>query len=85
MFFTYIARCSDDTLYTGYCADMAEREKTHNERKGAKYTRARLPIKIIHSEEFQTKSDAMKREAEIKKLTKHQKEALILAKTTKSP
>lgn len=75
--FTYIARCSDDTLYTGYCVDLKNREATHNTGKGAKYTRARLPIQIVYSETFSTKSEAMKREFEIKQFSKQRKESLI--------
>jgi putative endonuclease len=77
IFFTYIARCADKSLYTGYCANLTDRENTHNLGKGAKYTRGRLPLKIIYSEEFETKSQAMKREAQIKKLKRLDKEKLI--------
>lgn len=76
-YFTYIARCSDQTFYTGYTNNIQDRELTHNQGKGAKYTKARLPIKIIHVEEFQTRSEAMKREYAIKQLSKQQKQALI--------
>lgn len=74
---TYIARCSDDTLYTGYCVDIEAREEKHNSGKGAKYTRNRRPVKIVYSESFLNRSDAMKRESAIKKLTRMKKEALI--------
>ncbi|MCF7844482.1 MAG: GIY-YIG nuclease family protein [Kiritimatiellales bacterium] len=77
----YLARCSDNSLYSGYCKDISDRENAHNAGKGAKYTRARRPVKIIHSEEFQTQSEAMKRESEIKKWSKNKKEQLV----TKSP
>jgi putative endonuclease len=76
-YFTYIAQCSDDTLYTGYTNNIKDREQTHNEGKGAKYTKARLPIKIVYSEEFQTRSQAMKREYQIKKISRQQKQNLI--------
>lgn len=76
-YYIYIAKCSDDTLYTGYCSSLKEREKTHNEGKGAKYTRNRTPIRIVYSEKFKTKSKAMKREIEIKRLTRKEKQALI--------
>lgn len=76
-YFTYIALCADNTLYTGYTNDIQSREDTHNQGKGAKYTKARLPIKIVHVEEFQTRSQAMKREYVIKQLSKSQKQKLI--------
>ena len=78
-FYTYVARCNDGSLYTGYTVDLAERETKHNEGKGARYTRARLPVKIVYSEELETKSEAMKREYEIKRLSKKEKEELINA------
>jgi len=72
----YLARCNDDSLYSGSCNDLLEREEKHNSGKGAKYTRSRRPIKIIYSEEFETLSEAKKREAEVKKLSKSDKEKL---------
>lgn len=76
-YFTYIALCSDQTLYTGYTNNIQDRELTHNQGKGAKYTKARLPIKIVHIEEFKTRSEAMKREYAIKQLSKQQKLKMI--------
>lgn len=76
-YFTYIALCADSTLYTGYTNDIQNREATHNKGKGAKYTKARLPIKIVHIEEFKTRSEAMKREYAIKQLNRAQKDKLI--------
>lgn len=75
--YAYIARCKDNTLYTGYATDLKQREKTHNEGKGARYTRGRLPVKMVYSEEFKTRSEATKREYEIKQLKKEDKENLI--------
>ncbi len=72
----YLARCSDNSLYAGSCKDLKDREKKHNDGKGAKYTRAHLPIKMIYSEEFQTLPEALKREAEVKKWSKAEKEEL---------
>jgi len=72
----YLARCSDDSLYSGSCKDLIEREKKHNDGKGAKYTRSRRPIKMIYHEEFETLSEAKKREAEVKKMSKSEKEKL---------
>ncbi len=76
-FYFYLARCKDDSLYAGYCKNLAEREATHNSGKGAKYTRAKGPVKIVYAENFATKSEAMKREYEVKKFKRSQKEALI--------
>jgi len=76
-FYMYLARCADDTLYCGYCKDVSEREATHNSGKGAKYTRARGPVKMVYTESFETKSEAMKREYEVKKFSKVQKEKLV--------
>lgn len=78
--YTYIARCKDDTLYTGYATDIKEREKKHNEGRGAHYTRIRRPVKIVYFEEFKTKSAATKREYQIKQLRKEDKESLIISK-----
>ena len=77
-YFTYIAKCKGGSLYTGYCKNLKEREKTHNEGKGAKYTRGRRPVKIIYSEEFNSKPEAMSREVKMKKLTRTKKLNLIL-------
>jgi putative endonuclease len=76
-FYFYLARCSDDTLYAGYCKNLAERKATHNSGKGAKYTRGRGPVIIVYSEGFKTKSEAMKREYAVKKMRRSEKEALI--------
>jgi putative endonuclease len=75
--YIYIAECSDGSYYTGYTTDLEKRALIHNSGKGAKYTRSRLPVKIVHSEEFSSKIDAMKREAAIKKLKRSAKVALI--------
>ena len=76
-YFTYILRCCDDTLYTGWTNDLAKRTQKHNEGKGGDYTRARRPVTLVYFETFETKSEAMKRECAIKKLRRPQKEALI--------
>lgn len=73
----YLARCSDDSLYAGTCIDIKEREAKHNDGTGAKYTRSRRPVAIIYHEEFPTLSDARKREAEVKKMSRAAKEALL--------
>lgn len=73
----YLARCADDSLYAGTAVDIKEREAKHNDGTGAKYTRSRGPVKIVYSEEFETLSEARKREAEVKKWTKEKKESLL--------
>jgi len=75
--FFYLARCSDGSLYAGTCLHVKEREAKHNAGTGAKYTRSRKPVKIIYSEKFRTLSGARKREAEVKKWPKFEKEKLI--------
>lgn len=75
--FTYILECSDKSLYTGYTPDLEKRIATHNAGKGAKYTRGRLPVKLVYFEEYPTKEEAMHREYEIKQLKREEKLALI--------
>ena len=77
VYYFYLARCKDDTLYAGYCANIKNRELKHNNGEGAKYTKYRTPIKIVYFEKFSTRSGAMKREAEIKSWSKIKKENLI--------
>ena len=77
--FTYIVKCSDGSLYTGWTNDITHRLKMHNEGKGAKYTRGRGPVELVYLEEFETKQEAMSREAKIKRLTR--KEKLLLIET----
>ena len=77
--FTYVLRCSDGTLYTGWTNNLDERIKSHNRGAGSKYTRARLPVTLVYSEVCADKSSAMKREYEIKKMSRTKKEALISA------
>jgi putative endonuclease len=73
----YILECSDGTLYTGWTNDLEARIATHNAGKGAKYTRSRLPAKLVHYEPARTKSEALKREQELKRMTRAQKLKLI--------
>ena len=75
--FVYIVRCSDGSLYTGYTTDLPARVKKHNEGKGAKYTRSRLPVELVYFEEFETQREARSREGKIKQLTRAEKLALI--------
>ena len=77
MFYTYILKCRDNSFYCGYTTDIKRRVEEHNMGKGAKYTKSRLPVELIHFEEFETKSQALKRECAIKKLTRKQKMELI--------
>ena len=73
----YILRCRGNTLYTGIATDVDKRFAAHCAGKGAKYTRGRGPLALVYREHCGTHSQALKRELEIKKLTRHQKEALI--------
>lgn len=75
--FVYILKCNDHTLYTGWTTDLDKRISTHNRGKGAKYTRARLPVQLVYYETFEERSSAMKREYEIKHLSRRDKEDLI--------
>lgn len=84
--YVYILRCADNTLYTGWTNDIDARVKAHNEGRGAKYTRSRRPATLVYLEELPTKSEALRREYAIKKLTRAQKEALAATYTpTKTP
>lgn len=78
MYFVYIIKCSDETYYTGYTNNIEKRLKAHNEGKGAKYTRSRVPVELVYSESYENKGDALRREYAIKKLTRKQKEKLII-------
>ena len=77
---TYVLRCADNSLYTGWTNNLDGRIKAHNQGLGAKYTRGRGPVTLVHVEYFSEKTDAMKREAEIKKLPRAKKEELISSK-----
>lgn len=82
MFYTYILQCSDGTLYTGFTNNIENRISTHNKGLGAKYTRGRLPVKLVYKEKFTGKSEALKREHSIKKLTRKEKMKLIKSEKT---
>lgn len=75
--FVYILRCSDGTLYTGSTDDVTRRLQVHNSGKGAKYTRSRIPVEVVYSEEAESYSAALKREYAIKQLTRQQKLKMI--------
>ena len=78
--YVYIVECRDGTYYTGWTTDPQERLKTHNSGKGAKYTRSRLPVRLVYLEACSSKEEAMKREYAIKHLRREQKEKLIHGK-----
>jgi predicted GIY-YIG superfamily endonuclease len=75
--FIYIVECADSSLYTGIARDLDARIKVHNDGLGAKYTRGRLPVKLIYSEATESRSSALRREYEIKQLPRHAKLALL--------
>lgn len=78
-YFVYIVKCIDGSFYTGIATNLEKRIKEHNGqlKGGAKYTRGKGPVKLVHAEEYKTRSEALKREAEIKKMSKTNKEAVI--------
>nr|WP_315023922.1 GIY-YIG nuclease family protein [uncultured Aminipila sp.] len=81
--FVYILECSDGTYYTGWTINLEERIRIHNEGTGpkaAKYTRGRRPVRLVYFEEYENKSEALKRECSIKKLTRAGKKELINSK-----
>lgn len=75
--YVYILRCRDDSLYTGYTVDLEKRLLTHNSGKASKYTRGRLPVELVYFEELPSKSEALKREYEIKQMERTKKLKLI--------
>ena len=77
-YYAYILLTERNTYYCGYTDNVEKRYKAHIEGTGAKYTRANKPIKLLWTAEFETKSEAMKEEARIKKLSREEKEKLIL-------
>ena len=77
IWYLYILRCGDGTLYTGSTTDVEKRLEAHRSGKGAKYTRGRAPLELVYREECGSHSDALKRESAVKKLTRIQKEAII--------
>lgn len=78
MHYVYILECNDGTLYTGYTTDLVRRVYEHNYTNlGAKYTRVRRPVKLLYNEEYHTRSEACKREYQIKQLSRKDKLSLI--------
>lgn len=77
MYYLYLLICEDGSLYTGVTNNLAQRFQKHVSNKGSRYVRSRHPVAIIYSERFRSKSCVLKREAEIKKLPRARKLALI--------
>lgn len=75
--YTYIVRCNDGTLYTGWTSNLKRRMNEHNAGKGAKYTKSRRPVELMYYECFETKEKAMSREYAIKQMTRKEKLKLI--------
>lgn len=75
--YVYMLCCADSTIYSGYTTDPCRRTAVHNSGRGAKYTRCRLPVELVYIEKYATKSEALKREAELKKLVRAEKMILI--------
>ena len=80
MNYTYILKCKDGSLYTGWTNDLEQRVAAHNTGKGAKYTKARRPVELVYFEEFETKEQAMKREYAIKQMARKDKLELVQRK-----
>ena len=83
--YVYMVRCRDNSLYTGSTNDLSRRIQVHNSGKGAKYTKSRLPVTLGYREECPDKSTALKRECEIKRLTKAKKEQLAAETNCTAP
>ena len=82
MNYTYVLRCADGSLYTGWANGLERRIQEHTTGRGGKYTRAHAPVELVYCESFDTKNEAMSREWHIKQLTRKQKLALIGRKDT---
>ena len=76
--FLYIVKCQDDSLYTGITTDIPRRLKEHNAKKGAFYTKNKTPVELVYREDMANQSEARKREAAIKRLTREEKLHLII-------
>ena len=81
MNYTYILKCADGTLYTGWTNDLDRRLTAHNTGKASKYTRVRLPVELAYFETFETKEEAMRREVLIKQLSRAEKLKLISSRS----
>jgi len=78
-FYCYILECADGTFYTGWTTDPPRRERQHNAGRGAKYTRARRPVRMVYVEEVTSRAAAMKRERAIKNLSRERKKRLVIS------
>lgn len=85
MNFVYMLQCADGSFYTGWTTNLQNRLRVHNTGKGAKYTRSRLPVKLVYWETAENRSEALRREAQIKRLTHTQKKRLAENKTRPTP
>ena len=83
--FVYILKCADGTFYIGTAKDIVKRVAVHNAGKGAKYTRPRLPVRVVYQEGLMTLTRALRREYQLKQLTRVQKKALIKGKLIVKP
>ena len=83
--YAYLLKCSDGSLYAGWTNDPERRLKAHNSGTASKYTRSRRPVEMVYLEEFETKSEAMKREAALKMMTREQKLELVKSCKQKEP
>ena len=79
MWYLYILKCGDGSLYTGITTDVDKRLEAHRSGRGAKYTRGRAPLEVIYRECCGTHSDALKREMEVKRLSREEKQTLIFS------
>lgn len=77
MHYVYLVECADKTLYCGYTNNLEKRIASHNSGNGAKYTKGRKPVKLVHFEKFKSKSKALKRELKIKKFSREEKKKLF--------
>lgn len=77
--YVYVVECADGTLYTGYTVDVERRVREHNDGDGAKYTRGRTPVELVHVERFGNRSAALRREYELKRLARAEKVRLVEA------
>lgn len=80
--FVYMVQCSDRSLYTGIAIDVSSRVARHNEGAGARYTRSRRPVELVYTEPAEDKGAALRREAEIKRLSASEKRSLVAGRVT---
>ena len=83
--YVYVAQCADGSLYTGVAKDVSARLQQHNSGRGARYARGRQPLTLVYQEAAGAQGDALRREAEIKRLPRHDKDTLIAAGRRRPP